>query len=79
MGNRRALDRGVIGADRLENAQAIFINVNAGARRAQAIGALVHAHGPAALGQRASRGQSGKSRAGDFGVTSGHGATLLAA
>jgi len=72
-------DGELILADGLENAQAILVDVNAGAGRAQAVGALVHAHAPAALGKRASRRQSGKASAGDFGMPSGHGATVLAA
>ena len=79
MGERGAFDCGGIGADSFENAQAILVNVNAGAGGAQAIGALVHAHAPAALGKRARRGQPGKSGAGDFGTTLGHRATVLAA
>ena len=56
----------VIGADRLQHAQPVLVDVDAGAGGAQPIGALVHAHAPAALGERAGRGQPGKARADDF-------------
>ena len=79
MGERRAFDRGVIGPDRFQNPQAVLIDVNAGAGGAQAIGALVHAYAPTALGECAGCRQSGKSSARDFGMPSGHGATVLAA
>src|SRR6185295_11426727 len=75
MGERRALDRRGIGADRREHAQPVLVDVDAGARGAQALSALVHAHAPAALRQSAGRGQAGETRAGDFGVPL-HGAIL---
>src|SRR5262249_12001252 len=78
MGERRAFDRCAIGPDRFQNAQTVLVDVNAGAGGAQAVGALMHAHAPAALRQGTSGGQSGKSGASDFGVTASHGAMLLA-
>ena len=74
--DRRALDRRLVGADRFEHAQAVLVDVDARAGGAQRIGALVHAHAPAALRQRAGRGQPGKSGADDFRVPFGHAAML---
>ena len=76
MGERRAVDRRGIGADRLQHAQAVLVDVDARAGGAQPIGALVHAHAPAALRQRAGRGQPGKSRADDFRAALLHAAML---
>ncbi len=72
MRERRAFHGVVIGPDRFEHAQAVLVDVDAGAGRAQPVGALMHAHAPAALRQRAGRGQAGKSGADDFGVTLAH-------
>src|SRR5262249_30393160 len=72
MRKRRAFHGGGIGAYRFENAQAILINVNAGAGGAQAVGALMHANAPAALRQSPARGEPGKSSTGDFGVALAH-------
>ena len=66
---RRALNCGIIGADCFQYAQAVLVDVNAGTGGAQAIGAFVHAHAPAALRQRARRGQPGKSGADDLRVS----------
>src|SRR5262249_35195568 len=63
------------GADRREHAQPVLIDVDARAGGAQALPALVHAHAPAALRQRAGRGQAGETRASDLGVPF-HGAIL---
>ena len=79
VGERRALDRGVIGADRFEHAQAVLVDVDAGAGGAQPVAALVHAHAPAALRQRAGRGEAGKAGADDLGVSLAHGRLLMAA
>src|SRR5262249_34165027 len=65
---RRAFHGGSIGAYRFENAQAVLVDVNTGAGGAQALGALVHPNAPAALRQRAGRGEAGKSSTGDLGV-----------
>src|SRR6516162_4153901 len=72
MRKRRALNGSGIGAYRFENAQAVLVDVNAGARCAQALGALVHANAPAALRQSAGRGEPGKSSTGDLGVAPSH-------
>ena len=76
VGERRAMDRRRIGADRLQHAQAVLVDVDAGAGGAQPVGALVHAHAPAALRQRAGRRQPGKARADDFRMTLRHAAML---
>src|SRR5262249_49043246 len=68
MGERRALDRLVIGANRRQHAQPVLIDVDARAGGAQALPALVHAYAPAALRQRTGRGPACAARAGDCGV-----------
>ena len=78
MGERRALDRGVIGADRLEHPQAVLVDVDARAGGAQPVAALMHAHAPAALRQRAGRGEAGKAGADDLGMSLAHGRLLMA-
>src|SRR5579871_3937998 len=79
MCKRRALHRGIVGADRLQHAQAVLVDVNAGASGAQPVGTLMHAHAPAALGQRAGCGQTGKSCASDLGMPLAHRRLLMTA
>src|SRR5207247_10189362 len=55
---RAVADRVLGGAERLEHAQAVLVDVDAGAGGAQAVGALVHPHTPAALRERAGGGQA---------------------
>src|SRR5262249_39713937 len=69
MDERCTPDRLLIGADRREHAQPVLVNIDARASGAQSLPALVHAHAPAALRQRAGRGQPSKPRAGDFGMS----------
>src|SRR5262249_14408260 len=75
VGERRTLDRLVVGADRRQHAQPVLVDVDARAGRAQALPALVHAHAPAALRQRTGRRQAWQTGPGDFGVPF-HGAIL---
>ena len=59
----------------LEHAQAVVINVYARAGRAQPVGTLMHAHPPAALRERAGRGQPRESPSDDLSparVSQGH-------
>ena len=72
MGKGGPFHRGVVGADRFQNAQTVLIDVNPGAGRAQAIGSLVYAHAPAPLRQRARRRETGKSGADDLCKPLGH-------
>src|SRR5262249_23705363 len=62
----------IIGADRFEHAQAVLVDVDAGAGGTQLLGALMHAHTPAPLRERAGGGEPGKPGAGDFGVALRH-------
>ena len=77
MGERRTLDRGLIGADSFEHAKPVLVDINTRTGGTQAIRAFVHAHAPAALCQRASRGEPGKSGADDFRVSLRHGVAML--
>ena len=70
---RRTFHRGVIGAERFQHAQAVLIDVDAGAGGAQLFAALVHAHAPTALAERAGSGKPGKPGPGDLGVSLPHG------
>src|SRR5690349_11300552 len=62
----------IIGTDRFEHAQAVLVDVDAGAGGAQLLAALVHAHAPATLRERAGGGEPGKPGPGDFGVALRH-------
>src|SRR5262249_11910938 len=64
-----------LGPPRREHAQPVLVDVDTRAGGAQALPALVHAHAPIALRERAGRGQACETRAGDFGVPF-HGAIL---
>src|SRR6185436_11242756 len=57
------------GADGLQHAQAVLVDVDARSSGAQPIGALVQPHAPAALRQRAGRGQPCETPADDFCLT----------
>src|SRR5581483_6761874 len=67
MRDRCTAYRIVIGAERLEDAQAVLVEINTGAGGAEPIGPLVHAHLPAALRERAGCGQTREARADDLG------------
>ena len=54
--------------ERLQHAQAVFVDVDAGAGGAQALGALVQPHAPAALRERAGGGEAGEAAADDLGA-----------
>ena len=64
---RAAADRLIAGAERFEDAKPVLVNVDAGTRGAQPIGALVQPHAPAAPGERARRRQAGEAAADDLG------------
>ena len=68
-GLMRARDDIVIGADRLEHAQPILPDKDAGAERTQLRACLVDTHRPAALGKRNGSGESRETSARDFSVT----------
>src|SRR6266850_3393495 len=63
---RAVADRVLAGAERLEHAQAVLVDVDAGPGGAQALGALVQAHAPAALRERAGCGQPCETAADDL-------------
>ena len=63
---RRAPHHVVIGADRMQHAQAVLPNEDAGAEGAQRRLFLVHPHVPATLAQRNCGSQPGEARAGDL-------------
>ena len=63
-----ALDRVLVGAERLKHAQAVLVDVNSGAGRAQLVGAFMHAHLPSPLRQRAGGREAGESGTDDFGA-----------
>src|SRR5262249_7370356 len=65
----RALDRFFESAESLEHAQPVLVDVDAGARGAQLVGALVHAHLPSALRQSTGRRQSGEPGSDDLSAT----------
>src|SRR5262249_3108041 len=67
-----ARDGGIVGADRLEHTQAVLVDVDAGAGGAQLLGALMHAHAPSPLRERAGSGEAGKPGPGDLGVALRH-------
>ena len=72
MGEGRAFHRRVVGAHRREHAQPVLIDIDACAGCAQALPALVHAHAPAALRQRAGRREAGETCAHDLRVSFFH-------
>ena len=64
----RAGDRLVTGADRLQHAEPVLPDEDAGAEGAQRVGALMHPDRPAAVGQRHRGDQPGEAGARDLGV-----------
>ena len=71
MRERRALHRLVIGAELFEHAQAVLVDVDAGAGRPKFGRAFVQPHAPALPGERYGGGETRKSATDDFGMSFG--------